>query len=31
MITDIRPPLLERKKLSKLIKETANTKMTDYL
>jgi hypothetical protein len=31
MITGIRPPLHERKKLSKLIKETANTKMTDYL
>ncbi len=31
MITDIKPPSQERKKLSNLIKETANTKMTDYL
>src|ERR687890_1339953 len=31
MITGIKPPLQERKKLSKLMKETANTKMTDYL
>jgi hypothetical protein len=34
MITGIRPPSSssqEMKKLSKLIKETANTKMTDYI
>jgi hypothetical protein len=31
MITGIRPPSQERKTISKLIKETANTKMTDYL
>ncbi|HEX6282613.1 MAG TPA: hypothetical protein VFZ67_10340 [Nitrososphaera sp.] len=31
MITGIRPPSQERKKLSRLIKETANAKMTDYL
>jgi hypothetical protein len=30
-ITGIRPPSQERKKLSQLIKETANAKMTDYL
>jgi len=31
MIGDIKPPLQqEKKKLSKLIKETANAKMTDY-
>jgi len=31
MITDIRPPSQEKKRLSQLIKETANAKMTDYL
>src|ERR671916_1788631 len=33
LITDIRPPSQEKemKKLSKLIKETANAKMTDYM
>src|SRR5215210_209003 len=31
MITGITPPSQERKTISKLIKETANTKMTDYL
>ncbi len=31
MITGIKPPSQERKNLSKLIKETSNTKMTDYL
>jgi hypothetical protein len=31
MITGIRPPSQEMKKLSKLIKETANAKMTDYM
>jgi hypothetical protein len=30
MITGIRPPSDQRKKLLELIKETANTKMTDY-
>jgi hypothetical protein len=30
MIAGIRPPSDQRKKLAKLIKETANTKMTDY-
>jgi hypothetical protein len=30
MIAGIRPPSDQRKKLSKLIKETANAKMTDY-
>src|SRR5215210_7299585 len=31
MITDIRPPSQEKKRLAQLIKETANAKMTDYL
>jgi hypothetical protein len=31
MITHIRPPSQEKKRLSQLIKETANAKMTDYL
>jgi hypothetical protein len=30
MIVGIRPPSDQRKKLTKLIKETANAKMTDY-